>query len=152
MSGLMTGCISGVPSGLFVAFIVWQIQKCWSMRSLREKFGGISGTYKGYEFKNGQWELKTEPISEAKIKYEQDNILSITLTHELASDTPLTWEGFIAMEAEKYGALTFRYVKGLREGQLRSGFKRCIVEGNRVYLVGEETEGYGYEVLIRDRD
>ena len=141
--------VIGFWAGILACVVFALIQNQWHKRTLKNKFGKLDGTYKGYVFKqDDEWELEDEPISKAEIKYERDNILSITLTHH----EELTWQGLITMEIEKYGAVCWQYTN-LPESQLRFGFKRCIVspEGDKVYLVGEKSEGYQKEVLIRDK-
>ena len=140
--------VIGFLAGILACAVFALIQNQWHKRTLKNRFGKLDGTYKGYAFKpDDKWVLQDKPKSKAEIKYERDNILSITLTH----NEELTWQGLINMETEKYGAVSWQYTN-LTGSQLRFGFKRCIVspEGDKVYLVGEESEGYQKEILIRD--
>jgi len=165
--------VSGIVSGAIVAFATYRIISWRDKQALRDKFGKADDegkAYKGYRFekydeddgehKKGEfkWVLEKEPASEARIKYKQNNILSITLTSLEAKNSEtgehLVWDGEMAMESENFGTVVWRYTN-LPKPQHRFGFKRCIVKEEfdkvYVYLVGEEIEGYGKEVLIRNR-
>jgi hypothetical protein len=156
------GLLPGIVASLTATVVVALASCCWHKWTSKRKFGKADGTYEGYEFKRddkGQftWEMRKNPASKARIAYRKDNILSITL-ESLEEKTPegdyLVWDGEMVMELENFGTIAWRY-RNLPEPQHRFGFKRCIIreESDKiyVYLIGEEFEGYGKEVLIRDK-
>lgn len=164
-SGIFLGLISSLMASGLTYLIV---RGFWKRR-----FGRANGDYKGRLFKKQQgescgrilekatWELEDEPVDDVEIRYKRDNILSIKVTSLKDKNEEgqyLVWSGEMTMETENFGSVVWQY-ENLPKGQHRFGFKRCIVretdEGSfgkvHVYLIGEEIEGYGKEVLTRKK-
>jgi hypothetical protein len=102
----------------------------------------------------------------AAIRYLQDNILSITLTHE-TDVKPVTWEGVIEINKQvlNSGILTYKYIRSHEAGARQIIIHRdkekiyiyLIPFNNTIYYI-KLTDGsilpkynYGIEVLIKDR-
>jgi hypothetical protein len=159
---LINGLLLGAVASLLATIISTLMVKLHEEQSLKKKYGKAEGYYRGKrferyeedegEYKKGEfrWVLEKEFVSEAKIEYKRNNIPSITL-QELKGNR-LKWTGHITMELETHGSLVWEYVD-LPSAQYRFGFKRLIISQKTdqfyVYLIGEESEGYGKEVLIR---
>ena len=166
--------IIGAVLGVLGTLLVNRLAKCRQKRILRKRFGKADGTnYKGYGYEtqsvtNQLCEYKREQAiesrelnlgvqtSQAMIKYERDNILTIRVdtfkggTEEVES----VWEGTITMQVPDSGTIVWRYVKP-QDSEHFFGFKRCIVREEEskvyVYLIEEIVKGMGKEVLIADR-
>lgn len=165
-----SGIFLGLVSSLMASGLTYLIVRA----SWKRRFGKANGDYKGRPFKKQQgeycgkilekatWELEDEPVDDVKIRYKRDNILSIKVTSlkDKNEETGqyLAWSGEITMETENFGSVVWEY-ENLPKGQHRFGFKRCIVRETDeapvgkvyVYLIGEEIEGYGKEVLSRNK-
>jgi hypothetical protein len=149
-SNLSLGFISSVLASVLTILIIHLCRE----RKDRRRFSKAAGEYLGYEPRQDKSrELEKEPISKARVTYESENRLRITLTHDKGART---WEGLITMTNEHYGSLGFQYTN-MPEGQYEFGFKRCIVsvKHDKILLIGESPPrqdgevSYGREVLIR---
>ncbi len=151
-SNLSLGIISSILASVLTLLILRYCNK----QKDRKRFSKAEGEYDGYvPCQDKARELKKESVSEAKVTYEGENRLRITLTHDKGART---WEGLITMENEHYGSLGFQYTN-MTEGQYEFGFKRCIVsvKGDKILLInvapprGEGEIVYGREILIRKK-
>lgn len=134
----------GVIASLIASGIAWCLGRWYEKNRWRSKYSRFEGEYDGFVFskENGR-KLEPKPVSTARLSYKQDNILSIDLTHDGGKRT---WRGDIFMETGNSGSVVWRYDDMADEREF--GFKRCVFEGNEVYLVGEQPD-YGKEVLIK---
>lgn len=155
-SQLVNGLVFDVIIAFVITYINFLIATAVVKRHTQKKFDKAAGKYMGYQLtKDGA--IDPVPISRAEIEYKGKNHLFITLTHPPDGEGS-TWEGDITMEMESFGVIGWRYVKrvGIRE-QDRPwyGFKRIMVrefpEEIHVYLIGDKSEGFGNELLIRKK-
>lgn len=165
--------VSGVVTSL-VATCIERESKKWE---LRRKYGQCAGEYDGFCFKDERsaneksqqrmcllkefgprdGKLEDEPKSEATVKYHGDNILKVSLKHDADNhDTgqrrwKREWKGTLTMETEDNGTLVWQY-QGPEDGN-EFGFTRCIWNKgeDKLYLVGEQLDGFGREVLVKRR-
>jgi hypothetical protein len=119
------------------------------------KYSYLSGIWNG-AFKLEGREIKSDTNSQAVIKYEYDNVLSIALTHDSGPSGKRTWKGQIEINKSvaNTGTITFKYVV---ENEL--GFKQILIvrdsKADYIYvmpvIIGNEAPIYGNQVLVRNK-
>lgn len=161
---LLNGLIVGIITSGIVAWLTTLIVNRKDTKYQKSKFGVAEGLYNGYGFEKvdpnnpnsgEKTTLSDKIISQAKIIYQGENRLKIELKHD-----NLIWEGEILMESASLGSVAWRYINMPPENgkdQLLFGLKKCIVRNVQnedkvyVYLIGDKTEGYSREILIRNK-
>lgn len=162
LNGLIVGFASGIISAVIISWIIIGFMKRNQRKILRKKYSKAEGSdYKTYSFDDivpsdtddyPQIQKKTiRPNGgKAEIKYEHDNMLSISLTEKDGS----VWEGKMIMEMETIGSVYYRYTHLPFEDKWHwYGFRRFMIrdEAHHIYIYLDEeiNSGLGKEVLIR---
>ena len=149
---LWNGLLLGLLAALVFSILAIIFQKLIYYRIV---YGGISGKFEGYGYKDkNETELGEHPISSAIIKHIGENLFSIKLqTYNDHED--FIWTGEMRMDTLKNGRIVWRYISPERLIHL-IGVKDCIVSDDKktIYLIGKDfdDEGkfkFGKEVLIR---
>lgn len=152
---LYNGIFLGVLASVIASILVLLFQHSKRKKDLRQRFGRAEGEYEGHEYDKNKLQPRAEIVSKASIRYEYNNVLSLKLEQLNSKNKKgenLVWVGEIIMELEQFGHLVWYYTN-LDDYQHWFGFKRCIVREEKdktyVYLIGENEEGFGKEILVR---
>jgi len=159
--------ISGLSSALLTSLIISTFARRHVLRihkkETKNKFSKAAGNYNCYSFELiDPASSPSDPANHKKtiipnggkavIEYQENNILSITLTEK----DGYVWQGKIFMEDEMVGSVVWRYVSLplSKENEWHwIGLKRLLIREEQlyvyVYLIGEVTDGFDNEVLIR---
>ena len=163
--GIIAGLLSGIIASGIVSFVTYRMAVGRSKKKLKEKFSLPAGEYNCYSFEKILPEIEDETSAnfkrsivpnggKAEIVYENENILRITLRERDGYE----WSGKILMQDETVGNIVWRYMNLplQREKEWHwFGLKKLLVREEEhfvyLYLIGEVSEGFGNEVLMKKK-
>ena len=153
---LLEGLLVSLIASVLASAIVLAVVALWRRRRDKKRFSLAEGEYLEHllDTSNGR-KINPTPTGHATIEYKDDNVLSIRLISDTATDEPeRTWVGTIVMDTQHHGTISWQY-DDLPQGSVEFGLKRCIISYDHkmlLLLTDPPTPGYDKQILIRKQD